>query len=456
VLGDILGDRYLLSGLLGAVGMAEVFLAHDLMLGRDLALKVLMEHYAKDERFVGRFWREAQSAAALNHPNVVQIYDQGRAEDGRYYIAMEYVPGGSLEDLILRCGPLGPAEAARLALQVAQALHAAHERGIVHRDIKPQNVLLDEAGHAKVADFGIALAASRTSISGTNLLFGTPSYMSPEQAMGERVGPESDLYSLGVVLYEMLTGTVPFAAEGALATAMKHLTKPPLPPTKRNPSVPEAMEALVMGLLSKGPEDRYPSAAQLIVDLRRAREGLPLTFAGAAYPETLGEPRSAPLSVLADSPRSKPRRKRSVGIRLVALAALLTLLGGLGWDLSLDLEGLKPVGAVKSLEGGGEGGNLVAPKGLVGAGEDGLGKGTSQEVPASASASASSPPASVSASASAAPERQASELPAPEPGVEEPSATSQVPERSSGSGGQAAGTLNPGAGGESAAHEQYQ
>jgi eukaryotic-like serine/threonine-protein kinase len=452
VLGDTLGNRYLLSGLLGTGGMAEVFLAHDRMLDRDLALKVLKEQYAKDERFVRRFQKEARNAAALNHPNVVQIYDQGRAEDGRFYIAMEHMTGGSLEDLILRRGPLGASEAARLASQVAEALHAAHRRGIVHRDIKPQNVLLDKAGNAKVADFGIALAASRTSTSGTNLLFGTPSYMSPEQAMGERVGPESDLYSLGVVLYEMLTGTVPFAAEGALATAMKHLTELPLPPRQRNPSVPEAMEALVMELLTKDPEDRYPSAAQLIEDLRRAREGLPLTFAETAgYPETLREPRSGPLSVLADSPRSNPRRRRSVGLRLAALAALLTLLGGLGWDLSRDLEGLKTVGAVKSLEGGGEGGTLVAPKGLVGAGEDGSGKGTGQEVPASASV----PPASVSASASASQERQASEPPAPEPRVE-PSATSQVPEGSSGSGGQAAGTLNPGGGGESAAHEQYQ
>ena len=448
MLSDTLGGRYLLSALLGAGGMAEVFLAHDRILGRDTALKVLNEHYAKDERFVGRFWREAQSAAALNHQNVVQIYDQGRAEDGRYYIAMEYVPGGSLEDLILRRGPLGTSEATRLASQVAEALQAAHRRGIVHRDIKPQNVLIGEAGDAKVADFGIALAASRTSTSGTNLLFGTPSYMSPEQAMGERVGPESDLYSLGVVLYEMLTGTVPFTAEGPLATAMKHLTELPLPPRERNASVPEAMDALVMKLLSKDPEDRYPNAAQLIEDLRRAREGLPLTFAGAAgYPEMLGEPRrSGPPSVLAGPPRSKSRRRRSVGISLVALATLLTLLGGLGWDLSQDPEGLKTVGAVKSLEGIREVGTLIAPKGLVGAGEDGSGKDAGQEVPASASA----PPASASASASAAPEPQASE-----PWVGEPSAASQAPEGSSGSGGQGAGTVNRGASGKSASQEQY-
>jgi hypothetical protein len=206
------------------------------------------------------------------------------------------------------------------------------------------------------------------------------------------------------------------------------------------------MEALVMRLLTKDPEDRYPNAAQLIEDLGRAREGLPLTFAEAAgNPETLGEPRSAPPSVLAGSPRSKPRRKRSVGLRLVALAALLTLLGGLGWDLSQDPEGLKTVGAVNSLEGGGEGGTLVAPRGFVEAREDGQ-----EDVPAATSAPASTPPASVSASASSAPEPQASG-----PWVAEPSASSQAPEGSSGSGGQGAGTLNPG-GGESAAQEQYQ
>jgi len=209
--------------------MAQVFLAHDRILGHDLALKVLREHYVKDAQFVERFRREAQSAAALNHPNVVQVYDQGRFADGRYYIVMEYVPGGNLKDRIDRTGPLDPLEATRFASQIAEALRVAHERGMVHRDIKPQNVLLNAAGEAKVADFGIVLAASTSSTSGTNLVFGTASYMSPEQAMGKRVGPQSDLYSLGVVLYEMLTSAVPFEAEGSLATAMKHVIEPPLP-----------------------------------------------------------------------------------------------------------------------------------------------------------------------------------------------------------------------------------
>src|SRR5829696_1745451 len=278
MLDEISGGRYTLSKLLGAGGMAEVFLANDRILGRDLALKILREDYAKDAAFVSRFQREAVSAAALNHPHVVQVYDQGHAEDGRPYIAMEHVPGGSLKDLILRRGLLDPAEAARLAAQVAEALRAAHEGGIVHRDIKPQNVLIDEAGDAKVADFGIASAASSTSTYGTELLFGTASYMSPEQAMGERVGPASDLYSLGVVLYEMLTGTLPFEADGALATALKHVTDQPISPRERDPSVPEAMDALVMGLLAKNPEDRGGSAFELAEDLRKARAELPPSF----------------------------------------------------------------------------------------------------------------------------------------------------------------------------------
>src|SRR5215217_2975082 len=330
VLDEISGGRYTLSKLLGAGGMAEVFLANDRILGRDLALKILREDYAKDADFASRFQREAVSAAALNPPHVVQVYDQGRSEDGRLYIAMEHVPGGNLKDLITRRGALEPAEAARLASQVAEALGTAHERGIVHRDVKPQNVLIDEAGEAKVADFGIALAASTDPTSGTNRMFGTASYMSPEQAMGERVGPQSDLYSLGVLLYEMLTETVPFEAEGPLATAMKHVTEEPVPPRKRSPHVSEAMDAVVMGLLAKNPENRYGSVAEVVEDLRRSLEGVPPAFAGAAgYSETVRSPAVAavlaPANTEGGAPESPPpgggRRRKSIWAGLVALIA---------------------------------------------------------------------------------------------------------------------------------------
>ena len=498
MLGDTFGGRYVLSGLLGAGGMAEVFLARDRMLGRDVALKVLKEHYAKDERFVGRFLKEARSAASLNHPGVVQVYDQGRTEDGRYFIAMEHVAGGSLKDLIAGRGPLDPAEAALLASQVADALGAAHERGIVHRDVKPQNVLRGEAGEAKVADFGIALAASRTpSTSGTNLLFGTPGYMSPEQAMGERVGPESDLYSLGVVLYEMLTGVVPFEAEGALATAMKHVTDEPIPPRERDPHVPEAMDALVMVLLAKNPEDRYPSAWELAEDLRRARAGLPLAFAAGAagHPDTQRATAGVDGGAHSDDPGREPRssRKRPVAIGLVALVALAAplALGTFGWGLTGSREGPnKGVGVVAASEGSQQGSVPAAPEGSGDAREGASGKGVGSASPsvelaggayapasssgppsaaASASASASaaapaSPSASAPASASATPEAQSSEpvasgprasVPrAPGPSGAAPSASSPAPGGTSGSDGQDAGTTSTVVV-ESAAQEQY-
>jgi serine/threonine-protein kinase len=413
----------------------------------------------------------------------VQVYDQGHAEDGRLYIAMEHVPGGNLKDLITRRGLLDPTEAARLASQVAEALGAAHERGIVHRDVKPQNVLIDDAGDAKVADFGIALAASTSTTSGTNRVFGTASYMSPEQAMGERVGPRSDLYSLGVVLYEMLTGTVPFAAEGPLATAMKHVTQQPLPPRKRNPSVPGGMDALVMGLLAKKPEDRYGSAAELAEDLRRTREGLPPAFAGAAgYSETVRTPAVAavpapanteggarPASLLNES----RRRKSIIGAGLVGLVALLALLSTLGWDLSLTPEG---VSAVRSAEGA----TLGAPESITGTPRNDAGSGTeaagtSPGTPSAVLAGGASLPASASASASAAvttsapaeseppaskpraPDRAPDRAPVPHTAVPHaavPSSSAPVPGGRSGSGGQDAGAGDPGGGG-SAAQEQY-
>ena len=469
MLGEISGGRYALSQLLGAGGMAEVFLAHDRILGRDLALKVLREDFAKDAAFVSRFRREAVSAAALNHPHVVQVYDQGHAEDGRLYIAMEHVPGGNLKDLITRRGALEPAEAALLAWQVAEALGAAHERGIVHRDVKPQNVLIGEAGEAKVADFGIALAASTNTSAGTNRVFGTASYMSPEQAMGERVGAASDLYSLGVVLYEMLTGTLPFEAEGALAMAMKHVTVRPVSPRERDLSIPEAMDTLVMGLLAKDPEARCGSAFELAEDLRKAREGLPLAFAGAArYPEAAREMVSTEGGAHPDSSQNAPTRRRPVAIGLVALAALMALLGAFGWDLTGAREGSKAVGTLTTMEGARESGAPAAPEGSR---EGGSGKGVgsgmppvelagggyapaSSSVSASASAPASAYPASASASASASPEGSTSGTVASGPWVATPSASSSAPGGSSGSGGQDAGTTSTGAV-ESAAQEQY-
>jgi hypothetical protein len=510
VQGEISGGRYVLSELLGAGGMAEVFLAYDRILGRDLALKVLREDDAKDAAFVSRFQREAISAAALNHPHVVQVYDQGHAEDGRLYIAMEHVPGGNLKDLITRRGLLDPAEATRLGSQIAEALGAAHERGIVHRDVKPQNVLIDEAGDAKVADFGIALAASTDPTSGTNRMFGTASYMSPEQAMGERVGPESDLYSLGVVLYEMLTGTVPFAAEGPLATAMKHVTDEPIPPRKRNPYVPEALDAVVMGLLAKNPENRYGSAAELVEDLRRSLEGVPQAFAGAAgYSETVRSRAVAAVLAPANTEGGAPEfpppggggRRKSIGAGLVALVALLALLGTLGLDMSRTAErGVSAVGAVRTTEGGQEGDTLGAPEGSGDTREEGSGKGSGKgtgpgipsavlgggapvpasaaaagtasasapsasaspvPVPASASAAATSVPASApSASEPQASEPVASEPPAANPKGSEPElrATpfSSVPVAggSSGSGGEDAGAVNTGDA-DSAAQQQY-
>ena len=442
MLGEILGDRYILSGLLGSGGMAEVFLARDQLLGRNLALKVLKEHCAKDERFVGRFLEEARSAASLNHPGIVQVYDQGRSEDGRYFIAMEHVAGGSLEDLIVERGPLDPAQAALLASQVAEALGAAHERGIVHRDVKPQNVLMGEAGEAKVADFGIALAASRTpSTSETDLLFGTPDYMSPEQAMGKRMGPQSDLYSLGVVLYEMLTGVVPFEAEGALATAMKNVIDQPVSPRERDPRIQEALDALVMVLLAKDPKDRHGSAAELAEDLRRAGVGLPLAFvAGAAgHPDTQqAKARAAAVGAHSEDPGREPRsRKRPVAIGLLALLAL----GTFGWGLTVGpSRDHKSVGAVAASEGGQEGGAPAAPEGSWDGREGAPGMGLGSALPAVELAGDAYVPASASAtrSASASPSASTS-APASAP----PSASaSPAPGGSSGSGGQDEGTTN--------------
>jgi eukaryotic-like serine/threonine-protein kinase len=355
--GMILGDRYLVVEALGGGGMAQVYLAHDEVLDRDVALKVLREQYADDERFIERFRREARNAASLNHPNIVQVYDQGRSESGTYYMAMEYVPGGTLKERIKGEGRLNSVEAAAIASRVAEALAVAHGRGIVHRDVKPQNVLLTASGlEAKVADFGIARAASSRTMTETNLMLGTAAYMSPEQVRGERVGPASDLYSLGVVLYEMLTGELPYAADDPIAMAMKHLDEPPRHPREVNPAVPEALDAVTAKLLAKRVEDRYAGATELAEDLRRVRDGLPPLAAGpgahrtAQISQDSGQTRTPPTVVAPERGSNPPaaRGRRRALLPLIALLAGVALLGGVAWALSRGSSGQDTPGEART------------------------------------------------------------------------------------------------------------
>ncbi len=266
-------ERYRRIRPIGGGGMAEVYLARDELLDRDVALKVLRGQYADDAAFVERFRREARNAAALSHPNIVAIHDRGKTGDGAYYIVMEHVEGGTLKELIQREGPLPPGRAASIAIQVARALRVAHERGVIHRDIKPENILLTASGEVKVADFGIAHAASMTRVTQEGFVLGSAYYLSPEQAMGSPVGPQSDLYSLGIVLYEMLTGELPFEADTPVGIVMQHVSGRLRPPREVNPRIPEEFEAIAMRLLAKDPQQRYPSAAELAADLEWARQG---------------------------------------------------------------------------------------------------------------------------------------------------------------------------------------
>jgi serine/threonine protein kinase len=345
----IIDNRYTLVDPLGGGGMAEVYLAHDDVLDRDVALKILRNQYANDEEFVERFRREAQSAASLSHPNIVSIYDRGRSEDGAYYIAMEHVQRGTLKDRIKRDGPLAPDAATGVAVQIADALQAAHENGVIHRDIKPQNVLVTRTGDVKVTDFGIARAAS-SPLTQTSAVLGTAGYMSPEQAMGHSVGPQSDLYSLGVVLYEMLAGELPYDAESPISLAMKHVNEPPRSPREANLEVPEPLDAITLKLLAKNPEDRYASATELADDLERVRSGLPPAAVGTgktiaamttppASPPTTRMERTAKTTVRPSvaSPPMTPGRGGRRGGHSRALGALLlglVLLAGLAWALT--------------------------------------------------------------------------------------------------------------------------
>jgi eukaryotic-like serine/threonine-protein kinase len=265
--GTVIDERYQLSEKIGTGGMADVWLAEDTELDRNVAIKILHDRFAQDKEFVERFQREAQSAAGLQHPNVVGIFDRGLFRD-TYFIAMEYVDGPSLKDLVK--GGMGTKDAIDFTRQILNAARFAHRKGIVHRDLKPQNVLIDDEGRARVADFGIARGGENSDITATGSVMGTAQYLSPEQAQGKETTPRSDIYSIGVILYEALTGRVPFEADSAVAVALKQVSETPRRPSAINPNVPPALDAVVMRALAKDPDARFKDADAFLKALEAA------------------------------------------------------------------------------------------------------------------------------------------------------------------------------------------
>src|SRR4051794_22811822 len=298
---ELFDGRYRLESVVGTGGMATVWGAMGESLGRGVAIKMLAERYSEGEAFVERVPREAQAAAGLNHPNIVSIYDRGEA-DGSYYIAMEYLDGRPLKDEIVEDGPLPAPLAIDYALQILQALRFAHRNGVVHRDIKPHNIIVGRDRRLKVTDFGIARAGA-SQMTEVGSIIGTAQYLSPEQARGQQVRPPADLYSLGVVLYEMLTGRVPFEGDSAVAIAMKHVSDPPPPPRELNPQISLALEQVVLRALAKDPSLRYGSADEMAADLGRARRGPTPAQETRALTAVLGTAATRPPPPPAQRPR---------------------------------------------------------------------------------------------------------------------------------------------------------
>jgi beta-lactam-binding protein with PASTA domain len=335
----VFANRYELGDAIGHGGMADVFLAHDRLLDRDVAVKVLGAPFASDPTNVERFRREAQSAAGLNHPHIVAVYDWGE-EDGTSYIVMEYVPGQTLREVIQSYGPIPPMEAARLAAEIADALSFAHAHGVVHRDVKPGNVLVTPQGDVKVTDFGIARAESGEPLTKTGAVLGTATYFSPEQAQGFPLDGRSDVYALGVVLYEMLTATAPFTASSPVSVAYKHVRETPAAPSTLEPDVPGAMDRIVLTAMAKDADERYQSAQDLRGDLLRFERGRPLVgapmtaIAAPLAPTVVAAPlvAAAPAGPVAPPPVAPTRRKGrwgpivAVGIAMALLLALIVVL----------------------------------------------------------------------------------------------------------------------------------
>lgn len=264
----LLDNRYRILSKIGVGGMADVYKGEDTLLGRPVAIKILHANFASDDEFVSRFKREAQAAGKLNHPNIVNMYDVGYDQD-MHYIIMEYVDGETLKEYITRHHRLSIDEAVKITISIGEGLEHAHAMGIVHCDIKPHNVIITNTGRVKVTDFGIARAMNSTNtVMYTNSIMGSAHYLSPEQASGKSVDGNTDIYSLGVVLYEMLTGKVPFEGDTPIAVALKHVREKVIPPTRYNPSIPPLLESVVLKALAKNPADRFESISEMMGDLR--------------------------------------------------------------------------------------------------------------------------------------------------------------------------------------------
>lgn len=333
-----LSDRYELGEILGFGGMSEVHLARDTRLHRDVAVKVLRADLARDPSFYLRFRREAQNAAALNHPAIVAVYDTGEAETPTGplpYIVMEYVDGVTLRDIVHTEGPMPPKRALEVIADACQALNFSHQHGIIHRDVKPANIMISKTGAVKVMDFGIARAlADSSSVTQTAAVIGTAQYLSPEQARGEKVDARSDVYSLGCVLYEILTGEPPFIGDSPVAVAYQHVREDPDPPSQRHEGISPDLDAVVLKALAKNPDNRYQTAAELRADLVKVHSGetpdAPKVLTEAERTSLLAATpahgRTGPTGHMPrPEPRPAPGRGGSVGRWLIAAAVLAVL-----------------------------------------------------------------------------------------------------------------------------------
>jgi eukaryotic-like serine/threonine-protein kinase len=333
----LVDSRYRILRRIGSGGMADVYCAEDTHLGREVALKVLHRRFAQDEEFVERFRREASAAAGLQHPNVVGVFDRGK-HDGTYYIAMEYLPGRTLKEIVATEAPLDQAGVVDLGIQILEAAGFAHRHGVIHRDFKPHNVIVDEVGQAKVTDFGIARAGA-SEMTETGSIMGTAQYLSPEQAQGHAVTAASDLYSIGVMFYEMLAGRLPFEGDSAVAVALKHLSEPPPPISHYRPDVHPALESVVMAALAKDPAQRWQSAEDFAAGLAAAGQQLAAgpavgqdtaAFAPIPMPVPVEDEAAAPAAIApVEEPRAKRRRRWpwfTIGLLTLALAAFLIFL----------------------------------------------------------------------------------------------------------------------------------